>query len=289
MHYEGDIIRPPSEIDSILLQVTTGCPHNSCTFCGAYQDKSFRIKDEAVIEADILWAAERLRGMRRLFLCDGDCLSLPQHRLVGLLQSIRTHLPWVTRVGTYGSAMSVARKSDEQLAELRGLGLSFVYMGVESGDDAVLRRVNKRVTSAQLIEQARRVSAAGMKLNVSVIVGLGGVEGSERHARETGRVLSAMSPDFIGVLSLMLIPDTPLHEQCERGEFSMPDAQGLLRELREMLSATDIRSGIFLTNHASNHLPMRVRLPKDKAAALERLDAAIGGYVPIKSEWMRAL
>ncbi|UZP68871.1 radical SAM protein [Desulfovibrio mangrovi] len=289
MHYEGDIIRPPSEIDSILLQVATGCPHNNCTFCGAYQDKTFRIKDDAVIDADILWAAEHLKGMRRLFLCDGDCLALPQHRLVALLQSIRQHLPQVTRVGTYGSAMSIARKTDDELAVLRSLGLSFVYMGVESGDDDVLRRVNKRVSSAQLIEQAARVTAAGMKLNVTVIVGLGGVEGSMRHARETGRVLSAMSPDFIGVLSLMLLPDTPLHGEYKRGEFSMPDACGLLRELRELLACTDIRSGIFLTNHASNHLPMRVRLPKDKDVALEKLDAAIGGYVPIKSEWMRAL
>lgn len=289
MQYEGEIIRPPSEIDSILLQVTTGCPHNRCTFCGAYQDKQFRIKDDAVVEADIIWASQHLRKMRRLFLCDGDCLAMPQARLVRLLRSIREHLPWVTRVGSYASAISLARKTDSELAELRAMGLCFVYMGVESGDDALLQRVNKQVGSAELIEQGRRVSQAGMKLNVSVIVGLGGVEDSMRHARETGRVLSAMSPDFIGVLSLMLVPGTPMYDEYCAGRFQLPDAVGLLREIRELLAATELSSGLFLANHASNHLPMRVRLPKDKVEALKHLDAAQGGYIPLKPEYLRGL
>lgn len=289
MHYEGDIIRPPSELDSILLQVATGCPHNRCTFCGAYRDRGFRVKDEAVIQEDIAWAARHLVSMRRLFLCDGDCLALPQDRLVGILRSIRGQLPWVTRVGSYGSAASIARKSDAQLAELRSLGLSFIYMGIESGDDAVLRRVGKHADSTRMIEQGMRLSKAGMRLNVTVIAGLGGVEGSLVHARETARVLNALSPDMIGVLSLMLIPGTPLHDEHVRGDFLLPDSAGLLRELREMLLGLDVRRGLLLANHASNHLPMTVRLPRDKAGALALLDAALDGRVPLKPECMRAL
>lgn len=289
MQYEGDIIRPPSEMDSILLQVATGCPHNACTFCGAYRDRGFRIKDDAVIAQDLAWAARHMGRMRRLFLCDGDCLALPQERLLRLLDDIHTALPQVARVGTYGSAHSIAGKSDVELAELKAKGLSFVYMGLESGDDAVLRFVNKRSTSEEMVKQGQRIRRAGMKLNVTVVVGLGGVAGSLRHARETGRVLSELSPDFIGVLSLMLLPGTPLSDAHQAGEFHAPDAHGLLQELKELLMATDVQSGIFLANHASNHVPLRLRLPKDKVAGLALLDDAIDGYVALRPEWMRGL
>ncbi len=289
MHYEGDIIRPPNEIDSILLQVATGCPHNRCTFCGAYRDRDFRLKPASMVQADLRWAARHLGRMRRLFLCDGDCLSLSHARLMTLLADVREHLPQVARVGSYASARSLARKSDAELAELRRAGLTHVYMGVESGDDAVLARVGKGCSRDDIIAQGLRVSAAGMKLNVSVIVGLGGVEGGLVHARETGGLLSAMNPDFIGVLSLMLVPGTPLYADHAAGRFALPDAHGLLRELRELLATTSVRSGIFLANHASNHLPLRLRLPRDRERGLALLDQALDGYVALKPEWLRAL
>lgn len=283
------IIRPPSEAGSILLQVTLGCSHGKCAFCGAYQGKRFGIKAPDVVRRDIQFAASHCRRQRRLFLCDGDALILPHKRLLEILADIRQSLPWVTRVGTYASAKSLRSKSDAELAELKGAGIGIVYMGLESGDDEILAAMNKHGDSAAIVEQGRRARQAGFKLNVTVINGLGGVEGSMAHARETARALSAMDPDQIGALSLMLVPGTPLHDRFERGEFSLPDSHGILTEIREMLVGLELTKGLFLANHASNYLPLKVRLPSGKARALADLDEALAGSRPLRSESVRRL
>ncbi|WP_419785927.1 radical SAM protein [Pseudodesulfovibrio sp.] len=289
MDHQGFIIRPPSEADSILLQVTLGCSHNRCAFCGAYQDKPFGIKDEKTVRRDIGFAAEHCSRQRRLFLCDGNALVLPQYRLLSLLADIRSELPWVTRVGSYARASDVTRKSDADLAELRAAGLGIVYMGLESGDDAVLADMNKAETSAEIVEQGRRVREAGIKLNVTVINGLAGASRSLGHARATARALNAMQPDQIGALSLMLVPGTPLHSRWERGDFTLPDTLGILRELRELLAGLDLKRALFLANHASNYLPLKVRLPSGKETALSELDRAIAGLTPLRPESLRRL
>lgn len=289
MDYQGRIIRPPSEANSILLQVTLGCSHNKCAFCGAYGQKRFGIKDPATIQQDIQFAAAHCRRQRRLFLCDGDAMIIPQQRLLDILASIREHLPWVTRVGTYASAKSLKSKSDAELVELKEAGIGIVYMGLESGDDVILKAMNKYGDSAAIIEQGRRARNAGFKLNVTVINGLGGVAHSMAHARETGRALSEMDPDQIGALSLMLVPGTPLYDQHERGEFLLPDAHGLLLEIREMLANLHLSKGLFLANHASNYLPLKVRLPGGKDKALAELDAALAGGRSLTPESMRGL
>ena len=300
MQYEGDIIRPPSEADSILLQVATGCPHNACTFCGAYRDRSFRVKDDALIWEDLRWAAKHFPHKRRLFLCDGDGMAIPMQRLLPILQNVRKYLPWVTRVATYGSAQAVGRRSDGELAILREHGLSLVYMGLESGNDDILRAVGKAATAEEHVRQVGRLHNAGIKLSVSVILGLGSIhfvgrdaenceEGWKVHAQDTGEVLSAMQPQQSAALSLMLVPNTPLFEEAEAGVFSLPDTICLLKELRLLLENITVPHGLFLANHASNHLPLRVRLPKGKADALGVLDAAIKGNVGLRSEWMRGL
>ncbi|MEZ7197138.1 radical SAM protein [Pseudodesulfovibrio karagichevae] len=289
MDYQGMIIRPPSEAGSVLLQVTLGCSHGRCAFCGAYLGKRFGIKSRETVLEDILYAARHFRDQRRIFLCDGDAMILPQERLTDILSLIREHLPWVTRVGAYANAKSLKRKSDAQLAELRELGLGIVYMGLESGDDAILREMGKNGDAAFIVAQGRRARAAGFKLNVTVINGLGGVERSMEHARATARALTRMDPDQVGALSLMLVPGTPLFERCERGEFEIPDARGILRELREMLAGTELTRGLFLANHASNYLPLKVRLPSGKQAALDDIDRALAGMTPLKAESARRL
>lgn len=283
------IIRPPSEADSILLQVTLGCSHGKCTFCGAYQGKRFGFKDRETVRRDIRFAARHCRRQRRLFLCDGDAMIMPQERLLDILAEIRTELPWITRVGTYASAKTLRMKSDQELIELKEAGIGIVYMGLESGDDAILKAMNKNGDAATIIEQGRRAKQAGFKLNVTVINGLGGVQDSLRHARETALALSKMDPDQIGALSLMLIPGTPLHDAHERGEFELPDAHGMLTEIREMLAGLTLTRGLFLANHASNYLPLKVRLPSGKQTALNELDEALAGMTPLRPESMRRL
>lgn len=289
MDHQGMIIRPPSEAQSILLQVTLGCSHGKCAFCGAYKDKRFAIKDRDVVRKDIAFAAAHCRRQRKLFLCDGDALVMPQARLLEILADIREQLPWVTRVGTYASAKALRHKTDDELAELRKAGIGIVYMGLESGDDEILRSMNKNGDAASIVTEGIRAKQTGFKVNVTVINGLGGVEHSTRHARATARALSEMDPDQIGALSLMVVPGTVLHDRCERGEFVVPDALGLLAEMREMLAGLELSKGLFLANHASNYLPLKVRLPSGKAAALAELDEALAGYRPLKPEGMRGL
>lgn len=289
MHYQGTIFRPPSEADSILLQVTTGCSHNKCTFCGMYKGTRFSIKDDVTLKADIEFAANHCRRQNRLFLCDGDALIIPQERLVGILHSIRKKLPWVNRVGAYANTKSIDRKSPDQLQELRELGLAIAYMGLESGDAVTLKDINKGADPERMIEMGKKIRAAGIKLSITVLLGIAGKQRSTIHARETGRVLTEIDPEFVGALSLMLTPGTPLHTAWLAGDFQLLNPVEVLSELRLMLAETVLTDGYFHANHASNYLPIRARLPGDKAATLLLIDSALQGKISLKPEYMRGL
>lgn len=289
MHYEGTVIRPPSEANSILLQVTLGCSHNKCTFCGTYRGKRFNIKKDDVIFEDIEFAGKYCRRQKRLFLCDGDALVIPMRRLVPILERIRDRLPWVERVGVYANTKSIKMKTDEELAQLRKLGLKIAYMGLESGDNKVLEAIRKGADADKMITMGKKLKQAGIKVSVTVLLGLGGRKDSLDHARETGRVLTAMDPDFVGALSLMLIPGTELHDQYEKGEFELLEPEEMLTELGAMIAATNLTDGLFHANHASNYLPIRAHLPQDKEKTLELISQALDGKIPLKPEYMRAL
>ncbi len=289
MHYDGFIIRPPSEADSVILQATVGCSHNKCTFCAAYKDKRFSIKKDEIILEDIKYAAQNLSMLKRVFICDGDALIIPQKRLIWILERIREHLPWVRRVGVYSNTKSIKRKTDDELKELKSLGLGIGYLGVESGDDETLLRVNKGTTASNTILQGRRLKEAGIKVSVSVLLGIAGTKRSLIHAKVTGELLSAMDPDYIGALTVMVLPGTPLFEEQEKGAWILPDTTGMLKELREMILYTNLSGGLFFSNHASNYIPIKARLPKDKEKSIHLLDKAINGEIPLKPEHMRAL
>ena len=289
MHYEGICIRPPSEAYSILLQATVGCSHNKCTFCGTYKDKRFRIKDDDVILNDILFASRHMRNQDRFFIMDGDALIIPFPRLVWILEMIKEHLPWVKRVGAYANTKGIKMKSEEELLKLNEMGLGILYMGVESGDDQTLEAVRKGADSQRMLAMGKKVMEAGIKLSVTVLLGIAGRERSLVHAQATGELLSAMDPDYVGALTLMVIPGTPLADEMAAGRFELPDNLGLLTELREMIASTDLSRGLFFSNHASNYLPVKVRYPRGKQQALDQIDMALQGRVGLRPEWMRAL
>ena len=289
MHYEGNCIRPPSEAYSILLQVTVGCSHNKCTFCGTYTGKRFRIKEDRIILSDILFASKYMKRQDRVFLMDGDALIIPQKRLMWVLDRIREHLPWVRRVGAYANAKSIKMKSPEELIQLRKNGLGILYLGVETGDAELLKEIRKGTSAEHLINMGRKVRDAGIKLSVTVLLGIAGRERSLEHARATGELLSAMDPNYVGALTVMLIPGTPLHEDFTSGKLELPDERGFLLELREMIAHTNLSRGLFFSNHASNYLPVKARLPKGKQQALDQIDGALKGEIGLRPEWMRAL
>ncbi len=289
MHYEGMMIRPPSEANSILLQVTLGCSHNKCTFCGTFRDKRFNIKKDDVIFEDIEFAREYCKRQNRLFICDGDALIVPQKRLVKILKQIKNRIPWVERVGLYANTKGIGMKTDDQLKEIKELGVSLVYMGLESGDDQILKQICKGADSAKMIKMGKRIKKAGMQLSVTVLVGLGQRQRSQQHAMETGRVLTAIDPDFVGALSLMLVPGTELNDKYEQGEFELLKPDEMLEELGVMISSTNLSNGLFHANHASNYLPIRAKLPKEKEETLELISQALKGKIELKPEFMRAL
>ena len=289
MNYEGDIIRPPSEAFSIILQATVGCSHNRCTFCGAYRDRTFRLKEEEIVDADLAFAAEYCRRQQTLFLADGNCLAMPQAKLVNLLQRIRSVLPWVRRVSLYANARDILRRGPEELRQLRELGMTRLYMGLETGHDPTLLAIAKGSASREMIAAGRRVREAGIFLSVTVLLGIAGRRDSQAHARATAEVLNQMRPNQVAALTLMLLANTPLARTAREGVFEMPDRNGLLLELRTLLEGLDLDRAQFQANHASNYFELDGRLARDKIRLIGQVDDALAGAIKLKPEYHRAL
>jgi len=270
------IIRPPSEASSYLLPVTIGCSHNECTFCGTYPGVKFRIRNLEDIKRDIDKVAQNYSwSLRRVFLENGDALIAPQHLLVEVLKHLNKQFPRLERVGAYATPQAAMIKSLDELEELKKLGLKIVYLGVESGDEEVLKKVKKGATYDQIVEAGRKLKQAGITTSVMVILGLGGVAGSENHALNTARILTDIDPDFAGALTLMLHPGTPLHKDWEEGRFSLISPFQSLVELKLIIENSNFTDCFFTANHASNYLPIKVRLPEQKAEAIALLDDVI--------------
>ncbi len=289
MDYQGEIIRPPSEAFSIILQVTTGCSHNRCTFCGAYRDKLFQIKPPSRIKQDLDFAATWCGRQKTLFLADGDALALPHETLVNLLAQIREKLPWVRRVSSYATCQNIQGKSDEQLLTYRQMGLGRLYIGLESGFDPTLKAIAKGVDSEAMIISGRRVRAAGIFLSVTCLLGIAGAALSLEHAAATAAVLNRMQPHQIAVLTLMLLGNTPLYQQMRAGRFILPDQQQLFYELRCLLAGLDSFRTQFHANHASNYFSLNGRLPRDREKMLATIDQARTGMLQLKTEPYRGL
>ncbi|MCX5856850.1 MAG: radical SAM protein [Deltaproteobacteria bacterium] len=284
------IIRPPSEAKSLLLQVTVGCSHNKCSFCPTYKGENFRIKSFAEIEEDIL-EASRYRSVEKLFLCDGDVLILPQRRLVEILLSIQRQIKGVKRVGCYANAKSILRKTPEELVQLRELGLLIVYLGVETGNEGLLKIISKGASNAQLVEAGQRIKNAGIALSVTVLLGIGGIEKSVEHAFDTAKILTDIDPDYVGALTVMVVPGTPLYEDYVKGVFVLPDTFGFLRELEIMVAHSDFTNCFFTSNHASNYLPIRARMPEEKEKTIHMIQHVIqsGDNRRLRPEYLRGL
>ena len=290
MDYVGNIFRPPSEADSLLVQVTLGCSHNKCAFCAMYREKQFMLKKWDVVKAD-LDEGLSIPHMKRVFLCDGDVMILSTERLLKILRYIKENGPHIERVSLYGDARGILHKSDEELAELKEAGLGMVYHGMESGDEEVLKLVNKGATAREQIQAAQKLKASGIKYSCIILLGAGGVGMSDQHAQNTAKALSEADPEYVGLLMLTLVPGTPMWELQEQGDFTLPDKWGLLRELRTIAAESDFSNCHFTATHASNYLPIHGRFPQDKDRVVATLDMAIatGDESILRPEWMRGL
>jgi radical SAM superfamily enzyme YgiQ (UPF0313 family) len=286
VRYAGPVYRPPSEAESYLLQVTYGCSHNECTYCAMYRHKTFSARPIDEVLEDVAVAAKAFPETRRVFLLDGDAMTLSTPRLVPILEALRKAFPHLQRVGSYVNAVSVTKKSDADLVRLRELGLSIGYLGLESGDPVVAERIVKGATIDEQVEAVRRAQAAGIKMSVMVLLGMGGRERSREHAEATADVLSAMDPRFVSCLCVTPVPGTPLFEEQRRGTFVLPSPEETLDELRVLVDRMRLSGAVFRSNHASNWLPLAGRLPADRERLLAAIDAARAGEVPlVPDEW----
>ena len=291
MQYYGDVYRPPSEAASLIIQVTLGCSHNTCAFCTMYKEKRFynRPTEDVLKDLREVAASSYGRRVKRIFLADGDALIRKTDDLVIILDEIAKLYPSVERVTSYASPGSLLIKKPEELKTLREHGLSMVYLGLESGSDEVLKLMTKGFTSAQIVEGGLKAKAAGMQLSVTAIAGLGGKTLSRSHAEDTAKALSAMNPEYVGVLTLEVHEDTPLEEMVNSGKFSLLDSTEVLKETKDMISMMDCPGCVFRMNHASNYLDLRGTLNQDRDALLAKIHQAEQDLSCLRPESWRGL
>lgn len=291
MRYEGSIYRPPSEANSLILQITIGCSHNRCTFCVAFIDKKFRERELDEIERDIDEAARSLGGVRRIFLADGNAMVMQTDKLIKVLNKLHKSFPYLERVGIYASPMDLLEKSEAELKAIREAGLHIVYYGVETGNEELLDWIRKGATKEEIIEAGRKARNAGFDLSITVINGLGGMDKMEAHAVDTAEVLNKIDPEYLGLLTLMVVAGTPMARKVDRGEFKVPGQLAILNEIELMLRNLELSNCVFRANHASNYLPLKGNLPEDKEKLVKMLEKVrlSGDLSRLRPEYLRAL
>lgn len=289
LRYEGAVYRPPSEAYSLIIQVTLGCSHNKCTFCSMFKDKKFKIRTIEDIFEDLEMSRQHYKYVRRIFLADGDALILKTQDLEKILIKIKELFPECERVSMYGTPGDILRKSEEDLIKLKNLGLKIIYLGVESGSDEVLQDINKGVTSEEMIEAGKKIMRTGIKLSVTLISSLGGKEKWKQHAVESARVISEINPDYLGLLTLMVEPNTEIYDKIRNGEVTLLSPKEVMIETREFIKNLEVDNCVFRSNHASNYAPLAANLNEDKERLLEELDSIIEGNYGFKNESYRRL
>jgi radical SAM superfamily enzyme YgiQ (UPF0313 family) len=292
IRYEGTLYRPPSEADSLILQATIGCSYNRCTFCAMYRDKRFRVRPLADLEKEIAFAARTLGAdVAKVFLADGDALVAKPSFLAAVCGALRAAFPLLRRISCYASPQALEIRSVEEMAMLREAGLTQYYLGVESGHDQVLARLDKGIDAAGMVTVARKAHAAGVKLSTMVLLGAGGRALSRDHALASAEVVNAIAPRFVSTLVMTPVEGTPLFEEDRAGRVDHLDPFELAVELRTFLAALDLDGTIFRSNHASNHLALGGTLRKDQAALVSALDRVIAerDRSVLRPDWSRGL
>ncbi len=276
MRYEGTVYRPPSEAGSLIIQLTIGCARNTCTFCNMYKDKKFRIRPLEEVAEDLAMARKYYNRIkvRRIFLADGDALIVKTKDLLYIIDKCKEYFPEVERISVYGAPKDILGKTPEELRQLREAGLDMVYMGLESGSDAVLQAVKKGVTAAEMIEAGKKVREAGMVLSMTVISGLGGKRLWREHALGSAEVISAIKPEYVGFLTLMVEPGTEMYDELNRGEIELLDPQEVLDETELFIRNVDAEGTVFRSNHASNYIALGGTLNADRAQILAQIETS---------------
>lgn len=285
MHYTGNVIRPPHEARNVLLQVTVGCSYNRCTFCNIY-DTPFRVSPMAEVEADLAEVRQHLPNCPRVFLLNGDAFVLSAAKLRELALKIRDYLPNCRIISAYAGIGNIKDKSVEELKDLRGLGVTKLTIGVESGDDEVLARVRKGYTAADIARQCGKLDEAGMQYSIIYLAALAGAGAGEKNAVESAKAFNRINPTHIGATSLTLLPGSELHADAEAGRFVESGELERARELRELVRGLNIKT-FFATNHVSNAVPVKGHLPEAKEEMVQTFTDFIDSFDEDSLRWRR--
>lgn len=288
MRYEGRVFRPPSEARSLIVQATIGCAHNNCTFCSMYKEKRFRIRKLDDILEDLDSAREYYKSIKRIFLADGDALILKTEDLLNILQHIKKIFPECERIGIYATPKDILNKNLNELKALKENGLGIMYMGIESGNDDILRRINKGVDSKTMIEAGKKAKKSGIKLSVTLISGLGGKGYMKEHAMDSAKVINEINPDYVGLLTLMLEEDTELYNDYREGNFELLSPGEVMLEIKLFIENLNVQDCVFRSNHASNYISLKGTLNDDKDRLLNEIDEALKEDI-YKPEGLRGL
>lgn len=275
LEYDQPVYRPPSEADSLIIQAVIGCPHNRCAFCDMYKTKRFRARRMEEVLADLQKARE-IHGpnLRTIFLADGNAIVLKGRRLVEICERAYELFPGLSRITTYGSAKLVVRKTPEELGRLKEAGLTRIHMGLESGDDETLRRIEKGASAEMVVRAGRMVMEAGMELSLYVMIGIAGTERWREHAEGSARVINEISPSFVRLRTFVPRHGTPMIEAWNSGELTLPDPYEALAETRMLVAGIESPTTL-LSDHITNFLDVSGPLPESKAAMLEEIDQAM--------------
>ncbi|MTI70914.1 MAG: radical SAM protein [Firmicutes bacterium] len=289
MEYESPLYRPPSESNSLILQITIGCSHNKCTFCSMYKGKKFRIKSLDEIKNDIRIARKTYSNVKRIFLADGNALVLKTKKLKEVLSEINSMFPECERIGIYTAPKDILLKSITELKELKKLGIKIAYLGIESGNNDVLKNIKKGVSSNELRKAGKRIVSSGIKLSVTLISGLGGKSNWKQHATDSARLINDINPDYLALLTLLINNETELYEKIENNEFNLLSPKEVLLETKLLISNLTLDNCIFRSNHPSNYVPLAGFLSKDKNLLLDTIDEALKQDYDFKNEYLRRL
>jgi len=293
MEYDFPLFRPPSEARSLIFQVTLGCSWNRCRFCASYRTKEFLVRPFEEVERDVAEMSVRHPDARKIFLADGDPMAAPTDYLVKVLDLMNRRFPSLERISTYAGPTNLMEKTPEELVRLKERKLDLLYLGIETGNDELLKRIGKGATAGQIVEGSRRALQAGLRISAFIILGLGGVDGSLEHAKDSARVVNAIAPQFLATLTLIPLPDARTYEERVMGRgFRLIDPVQSLQELRWFVEELELSGCKFGTEHASNYLPITgMTLPGDKDEILRRIDKALMDASPgmLRPEWMRGL
>lgn len=287
MRYEEPVFRPPSEAYSLIVQATIGCSWNRCTFCGMYKMKKFRVREIEEVKEDFKIAKKFYGNCERIFLADGNALTADTDFLLEIANYANS-LFKLERISCYANPMDLLEKSKSELTELRKAGIKLLYVGIESGDDEILKSIRKGATAEEIYKACKKAHECGFELSVTVLTGIGGKKRMKDNAINTAKLLNRIQPKYTGVLTYMPVPNTPLYVKIKRGEFEALNALENLLELKMLVENCEAKT-IFRCNHASNYLPLKGNLPEDKHKILKTIDYALANPHLLKPEWLRGL